>query len=169
MQVVGEYWVTKYSPSGDINLDFKKTNIIPTQQLNQLITNLFLTGGISGLSWLFAPFINNYTPVASDTGVTMKALAGEFTAYKWLSDGTTSSRSLFRPTFRTSSLSVDNYDEPETIQATSSGTIYGISLQNTGSKSSTGILLSAAKFSNPISVLTNECIDFRYRITALSG
>jgi hypothetical protein len=120
----------------------KVHNLIPTEGLNHILNTVFKEG-TQVATWYAGLFSNNYTPIAADTMATFPGSAGEATAY----DGANRVEVIFGTV---ASGAVDNEDSLAEFTASSSVTIYGGFISSNNVKSSTtGTLISAAKFSSP--------------------
>lgn len=118
-------------------------NLMPTQGLNYLISAA-ITGGTAAIgSWFIGLFEGNYTPVAGDTAATIPGNSTETTAY----DETT--RQPFTPGTVAGGI-VSNGAARAEFTMNAARTLYGgFMTSSSGKGTTTGVLLSAARFPSP--------------------
>lgn len=137
-------------------------NLIPTEGLNYLLS-AGLTGGTAYSSWFIALFEGNYTPVAGVTAATFPAAATESTAY----DET--NRVAWVPG-TVSAGSVSNTASKAVFTMNATKTIYGIAQSSVNSKNSTtGVLVSVAKFAAAKSVVDDDILNVTSTISMTSA
>jgi hypothetical protein len=137
-------------------------NIIPTEGINYLLGSS-LAGSTAYPTWYLGLFEGNYTPVATDIAATFATLALESSAYAlttrtpWVPGGV-SGGSV------TNTLSVAAF----TMNATK--TIYGAFMVPVSAKNAlSGVLLSAARFPSPKSVVANDIIQVTSGLTLVGA
>lgn len=119
-------------------------NIVPLQGLNHILDVVF--NGASAYShWYLAPFEGNFTPGAGTTALTIPGDATECTAY----EATTRMEFAHGAASAGAVASTEDVNEPVFV-FTAEKTIYGVFLTSAeGKGSTTGTLLSAARFGSP--------------------
>lgn len=117
-------------------------NLIPTEGLNHVLG--VVVGGVpQAVSWYIALNSGNYTPVAGDTAATYPASATEFSNY------TGATRLDFTPGSIAGG-TVDNTASKAEFEFLDTTTVYGGFMTSAqGKGATTGVLLSAVKFSSP--------------------
>jgi hypothetical protein len=115
-------------------------NLMPTEGLNHVLS-VALAAGAQAPTWYIGLFEANYTPVAGDTAATFPTSATETTTY------VESTRVAFVPG-AISGGTVTNSASRAEFTSNSNKTVYGAFLTSASGKGATsGVLLSAAKFS----------------------
>ena len=149
----------------------KYGNIISIEEWHNLITDegynhildVICHGGTQIGTWYFAPFIDDYTPIATNTYASPGYTEATDTHYsesgrqEWPEDAPSG-------TSITNSIAV-------TITAATSVTFYGIGLVGGGTSATTkadtaggGILLSSGRFSTAKSLTNGETLDITYTL-----
>lgn len=143
-----------------ISLGYEEfSNIVVNEGLNHIL-NVVFNGASQVATWYLAPFEGNYTPLATDTAATIVASSTECTAY------TESTRQAFVEVTSTAQ-STTNSASRATFTFNATKTIYGAFLASVSTKSSTsGTLISAAKFSTSKVVDSTDQLLLTYTITA---
>lgn len=143
------YTVECIDKDGNVKWTEEVHNIIPTEGQNYFI-NASMANAVRYASWYVGIYNNNYAPVASDTMATLAVSGSENVSY---SEAT-------RPAFTLNAVAnglVTNYDNPAEFTFTADSTVRGGFITSSSVKGgTTGLLLSAALFSSPRSVLTGE-------------
>jgi threonine dehydrogenase-like Zn-dependent dehydrogenase len=143
--------------NGDTVDSWEARNIVPNEGLDY-ITSVALLGGAQSTTWYFAPYENDYTPIAADVAATFPGagVALECTAYV----------SATRPALtlvKTAAGVVDNTAAKADLEFNATKTVRGGFIVSTSAKGATsGTLLSAVKF--PVAKLLET--GFILRITA---
>lgn len=145
LRVGFEYTIEVVDKNGVVTDSETVHNLMPTQGMDHLL-GVLLLGNSPTTQWYVGVYENPYSPVASDNAATFPALAGESVAYA----GTT--RLAFTP--GTVNLgTIDNSLNPAEFEATEETVFYGGFISSSAARGSTsGILLSAVRFSTPKSV-----------------
>jgi len=148
------YEIECVTPDGEVRWVEKIHNIIPTPALNYLLSSS-LNNGARYTEWFIGLYPNNYSPVSNDTMTTLIANAGETTEY----DETT--RVALTPDGIANGL-YSNYTTPSEFSINSNITVRGGFISSNSTKSSTsGLLLSAALFASPRSIVSGETLRVR--------
>lgn len=156
------YQVTVRRRNGDVEVDPPVHNLIPTAGLNHILSTV-LDGGTQVGTWYVGLFSNNYTPIAGDTASSFPGNAGESTAYD------ESARVEYVPGSIASG-AVNNNSSPAEFTMSGTATIYGGFIASASAKSSTsGTLLSAAKFSSPKSLADGDVLSIKAGFTLTSS
>lgn len=121
-------------------------NLTPIEGLNYMLASA-IKGSTSPLTaWYIAPYEGNYTPQTTDTAANIVANATECTTYA------ESTRVVFTPGAIASG-AMDNTASLATFTFNATKTIYGGFMTSSATKSSTtGVLISAVRFTSPKSV-----------------
>jgi hypothetical protein len=138
-------------------------NIIPNEGLNAFLQVFF--GKMSVIpNFYIGIYSGNYTPQATDTMATFPTNANEFSSFS------ETTRQQFVIPASISGTSVDNSASPAVFTATAAGTIYGGFLStSSATNATTGILLSAMKFSSSKTLAIGDKLSVSYGVTALSS
>jgi len=150
-----EYTLELCDPNGVVVERETIHNIMPTEGQNHALSVL-LAGGTQNPTWYIGLFEGNYTPTLTDTAAAFPAASTETTTY---SEAT---RVAFVPGAISGGAATNSASRAE-FTSTSSKTIYGAFMVSASGKGATsGVLLSAAKFS------TTKSFDvgFVLRVTA---
>jgi hypothetical protein len=130
-------------------------NLMPVEGLNHLL-GVALKSSAQVATWYVGLYEGNYTPVPGDTAAGFPTSATETTAY----DETTRQVLTLGAVL---SGAVDNSANRAQFTLNATKTIYGGFISSSSAKSSTsGVLLSAVKFSSPKSLESGEIL----RLTA---
>lgn len=137
-------------------------NMIPEQGRNHILDTIFGAPG-QVLTWYVSLFTNNATPQDNWTAANYHANAAEFTGY---SEGS-------RPSFvraPASGGSISNGASKATFTITSSATLYGAAVLSNPAKYpnagyNTGLLLAAARFTNPRGLEPPDSVGAQYTLT----
>lgn len=130
-------------------------NLMPVEGIDHLI-NVSMKQGAQVAAWYIGLYEGNYTPASDDVMATFPTAATESTAY------TPSTRPAFVPG-AVSAGTVSNGASRAEFTFTSAKTLYGGFMSSASAKGSTsGILLSAVRFSSPKVVGVDDVL----RITA---
>lgn len=130
-------------------------NLMPTEGLNHMM-GVTLKGVVQVASWFVGAFEGNYTPVPGDTAATFPASAVESTAYT-----ETTRRALTLGTIAGGA--VDNSAARAEFTLNAAKTLYGGFISSASAKGATsGVLLSAVRFSSPKVLASGEVL----RVTA---
>jgi hypothetical protein len=143
------YTVECIDKDGNVKWTEQVHNIIPTEGWNYFI-NAAMANAVRYSSWYVGLYVNNYAPVAGDTMATLAVSGSESVAYSEPN----------RPAFTLDPVAnglVTNYIAPAEFTFTADTTLRGGFITSSSVKGgTTGLLLSAALFSTPRSVLTGE-------------
>lgn len=134
-------------------------NLVTNEGLDHILNTVF-TGSLQVSTWFLGLFEGNYTPVAGITAATITAASTESIAY----DETTR-----RPydEAAASGQSITNAASKATFTMNASKTIYGAFLVSNSTKSATsGVLMSAARFGSPKSVVDDDQLLLTYTFAA---
>lgn len=158
---IGGVFRVRHIRNGMVLADDYFHNTVTNEGINLWLSVFF--AGTAASTWYIMPFSNNYTPVVTDTGATIGASAGEFTAY---TIGTTSGgASGTRPTYSpaVASQAASNAANLASIYCTGTGNIYGIALVNNATQGSTSQqMLSGSLFNAVRSVVATDVLQFQY-------
>lgn len=156
------YEITCIAPDGTVRWTEQVENVIPTAAQNYFISAA-LTGGSRYSTWYIGLYNNNYAPVASDTMLTFSPSAGEETNYE------ESVRQTLVPDSVANGL-YSNYDSPAEFTFTAERTVRGGFICSASDKSGTGgLLLSAALFSSPRTISTEEVLQVKAGLQLFSA
>ena len=137
-------------------------NIIPTEGLNHFLSAT-VGAGSQVTTWYVGIFEGNYTPIAGDTMATFVASSTESTAYA----------EAARPAFVDSTAAggaTSNSSSKAEFTMNATKTIYGAFLSSVTTKSATsGVLLSAAKFSTAKVVDSGDILRVTVTLTLTSS
>lgn len=145
--------------------DFFK-NLLPDAAINYALDTT-VHGGTAISAWYFAPFTNNYTPLAANTyavpGYTEATTEySEATRQEW-GEGAAAAKSVTNAT-------------AATITASGAVTIYGAGIVGGGSAATTkgdaaggGTLLASGLFTAAKTLATSETLDLTYTLTGASS
>lgn len=134
---------------------FTEKNLVPTEGLNHFL-NVEFKGATQIGTWYLGVYEGNYTPVSTITAATISAAATETTAYN------ETTRVAFVPG-TVASGAVDNSASRAEFTLNATKTIYGGFLSSASAKgATTGVLVSAVKFSSPKSLVSGDVL----RVTA---
>lgn len=155
MKIGTQYKIECVRQDGSISWTEDIHNICPLVGRQYILTAA--RGGTSYSSWYIGLFATNYTPLDSDTLATLLTAAPEFTSYS------ESTRVLFEPEALGSGSTLINSVTVAEFTLSAGATLYGAFMTNQPTKSNTtGVLMSAAKFSTARAGLTGEVL----RVTA---
>lgn len=142
-------------------------NTLTVQGLNYLLT-VGMKDGSKLTGWFLAPFVNIYTPVPTLTAATFVATAGEITSpSQGYSEGARPAWVSGSVTDASPTTHLDNLASRATftIVTATSLTIQGAGLLSASAKGAgTGVLLSAAKFPNPVIKYNGDEFNLGYRV-----
>lgn len=137
-------------------------NLVPTEGLNHIL-NVALRANSPTANWYIALFEGNYTPVAGLTAATFPSAATECTAYD------ESNRVLWVPATASGGV-VTNSASKATFTMNATKTVYGIAMTSLLTKGgTTGVLVSAARFSSSKSVYDDDLLQVTSSITMTSS
>lgn len=143
-------------------------NTIPVEGLNHLLTTT-LANGAKNSNWYLALYSGAYTPVAGLTAATFPATANELTSN---TEGySETARRPWTPGAAANG-TLDNTDSKAafTIATAGSVTINGAALLSTSAKgATTGVLVSAAKFSAARTQYAGDVFNLLYRVSLVAG
>lgn len=126
-------------------------NIMPTESLNHWLS-VVLKGGTQYSAWYIGLFEGDYTPVATDTAAAFPTDATEYADY---SEDTREALTLGT----IASGAVSNSASLAEFTFTESAKIYGGFISSSAAKSSTsGVLLSAVRFSSPKTLASGDTL-----------
>jgi len=146
------------SRDGKIIDSWVEPNIVPNVGLNYVFGAAF-TGVTPITSWYVGVQSAAYDCVASDTFATYLSNATEVTAY------TSSTRVAYTPDTIVAGL-VNNSVAPSVFTFNNSATVAGAFLSSQSAKSSsTGTLVSAARFASPRSVISGDVLSITCTLT----
>lgn len=162
LQIKGFWEVVHKDKFGKIkSIEFVK-NLVTNEGQNYLL-NAAAHGGTQISTWYFAPFVDNYTPLVTNTYATPGYTEGsaqydEATRQEW-TEGAASGQAV------TNAVAA-------TITANTDVTIYGSGIVGGGSAASTkgdaaggGTLLSSAKFATAKTLANGETLDMTYTLS----
>lgn len=136
-------------------------NIIPTEGINHIINTVF-AGGVQIPTWYIGIFEGNYTPVAADTAATFSSLSTESSAYS----------EVARPLWQKGAVSgglITNVQNRAVFTMNASKTIYGAFMSAASPKqSTTGTLISAARFNSPKILTSGDVLNVTAGLTLSS-
>lgn len=128
--------------NGEVIDRFVEDNLMPTEGVNHMLSTE-LKAGTQVTAWYIGLFEGNYTPVIGDTAALFPGAATECTAYA------SATRVAFTPG-TVSGGAVDNSASVANFAMNASKTVYGAFMSSVSGKGSTsGVLLSAVRFSSP--------------------
>jgi len=137
-------------------------NLIPTEGINYIL-GAALTGVSPISDWYIALFEGNYTPVAGLTAATFASAATESTAYD------ESTRQEWVPGSISGGI-VSNSASKAVFTMNATKTIYGLGQLSASAKSATtGVIVSAARFSAAKSVVDDDVLNVTSIITLTSS
>lgn len=141
--------------NGEVVWVEERHNLLPTQGINHML-GVLAKGVTPVATWYLLLYENDYVPSPNDTATTFPTAAGEATAYV----GATRPALVFGD-IEDGTLS--NVDTRAEVEFTAARTIRGGAIISTAAKgSTTGVLLSAVRFSSPRQVDANTVL----RVTA---
>lgn len=144
------------------------SNIVTTEGLNHLLTTT-LANGNKNSNWYVALYGGAYTPVAGVTAATFPAAANELTSG---TEGySEASRRPWTPGAAVNG-TMDNTDSKAVFTIVSAGsvTVNGAALLSASAKGATsGVLMSAAKFSAARTLYAGDVFSLLYRVTLTAG
>ncbi len=156
MEIGVRYKFECIRPDGSVAWIEEVTNLVPLVG-RQYVLNSAFNGGTAYSAWYIGLFATNYTPLDDDTLAKLLAAAPEFTSYD------ESQRVAFTADALGSGSTLINSGSLAVFTASAGATLYGAFMTNQPTKSNTtGVLVSAAKFSTARAILTDEII----RVTA---
>jgi hypothetical protein len=148
------YTIECIDKQGNVKWTEVVENIVPTAAQDHIISAALLSG-VRYANWYVGIFGNDYTPLAADTMSSFITSAGEIITY----DETT--RPAFTPDAVAAGL-LSNFDAPAEFTFNDDDDVYGGFICSSSVKSSgSGMLLSAAQFTSPRSVLDGEGLRVR--------
>lgn len=140
-----EYTIEVINKDGEVTDREVVHNLMPIEGMNHLLAVLLL-GASQNASWHIGLYDTPYTPVAGDVAATFPTLAGEATGY------VNSQRMLFEGASPVGG-TLDNAANPAEFEFTAENEIHGGFISSSAAKGSTsGVLLSAVRFTTPKSV-----------------
>ena len=165
LQLKGIWHVVHKDKDGKVLSEETFKNLITNEGLDYLL-NAGVHGGTAISAWYFAPFENDYTPLATDTyaapGYTETSSYSETTRQEW-DEGASSGQSI------TNAVAA-------TITASAAVTIYGAGIVGGGTAPDTkgdtaggGTELSAGKFTTAKTLATDETLDLTYTLNGASS
>lgn len=143
-------------------------NLLPDEGLAYLL-NTGLAKGAAQQSWYIALFSGNYTPTAGLTAATFVAQATEIVS---ASEGYSEST---RPVWTPGTVTANALDNTAakatfTIATSSQVDVHGAALLSDSTKGSTsGVLMSAAKFSRQRTLFNTDVFNLAYRVSLTSA
>lgn len=147
--------------NGAVIDEFDCPNLVVNEGLNAMLDTQF-HAGTQVSTWYIGVFEGNYTPVATVTGATIASAATESTAYV----------STTRPVYNeaaAASQSITNSASRASFVFNATKTIYGAFLISDATKAgSSGVLFSAARFTNAKSVESGDELLLTYTFNASS-
>lgn len=161
MSVAG-VWEGELRRAGRVIDRFVDKNLIVNEGLNNVL-DVYFHNIAQATTWYIGVFEGNYTPIATVTAATIAAASTESTAYA----------NATRPDYveaAAASQSITNSASKASFVFNATKTIYGAFLVTDNTKSGTsGVLFSAARFSNPKAVESGDELLLTYTITAASA
>lgn len=143
-------------------------NLVPTEGLNHLLATA-LANGAKNSAWFLALYSGAYTPVAGLTAATFTAAANELASN---TEGySESSRRPWTPGAAVNG-TIDNTDSKAafTIATAGSVSVNGAALLSASAKSATtGVLMSASKFSATRTLYAGDVFNLLYRVNLTAG
>jgi hypothetical protein len=140
---------------------WEQSNLVVNEGLNSLL-NVYLNGGTQIPSWFLGVFEGNYTPIATDTAVTISGNSTESSAY------TSATRPQWNPA-AASGQAITNSANRATFTFNATKTIYGAFLiSNSTIGGTSGTLFSAARFSSAKNVVNLDQLLLTYTFGASS-
>lgn len=140
-----EYTIEVINKDGEVTDREVVHNLMPIEGMNHLLAVLLL-GASQNIAWHIGLYDTPYTPVAGDVAATFPTLAGEATGYA------NSQRMLFEGASPVGG-TLDNAANPAEFEFTAENEIHGGFISSSAAKGSTsGVLLSAVRFTTPKSV-----------------
>ena len=159
--VMGAYHV-EHRRKGDLLSRDVSPNIVTTEGLNHILS-VTVAGGSQTGTWYVALFEGNVTPGASLTAATFTATTTECTAYD-------ESTRVAYVEGAVASGAVDNSASRAVFTMNATKTVYGGGLLSVSTKSSTsGVLLSAAKFATARAVVDDDELSVRFNLALTSS
>lgn len=143
-------------------------NIVVNEGLLDVLS-VYLKSGTQKTAWYLSLFGNNYTPVAGLTAASYPATAGEITSG---SEGYSESNRVTWTGGTPASNMVDNTASMAvfTIVTATSLVVYGAGLHSVNTKgATTGVLLSASKFSAARTLYNTDVFNLSWRLTLTSS
>lgn len=162
LRLEGIWTVVHKDKFGKIKSVEKIKNLVTNEGQNYIL-NAALHGGTAISAWYIAPFVNDYTPLVTNTyavpGYTeANAQYDEATRQEW-AEGAASGQSI------TNAVAA-------TITANTAVTIYGFGIVGGGTGAATkgdtaggGTLLSSGRFSTSKTLADNETLDLTYTLS----
>lgn len=144
------------------------SNIVVNEGLLDILS-VYLKSGTQKTAWYLSLFGNNYTPVAGLTAATYPATAGEITSG---SEGYSEANRVTWTGGTPASNMVDNTASMAvfTIVTATSLVVYGAGLHSVNTKGgTTGVLLSASKFSAARTLYNTDVFNLSWRLTLTSS
>lgn len=155
------YIVECIGVDGKVKWTERVHNIIPSAGWDYFLSAA-LAGGSRYTSWYIGLYQNAYAPVSTETMATLAANGSENIDY------TETTREIFTADAISGGL-FTNYDNPAEFNFTSSETLRGGFICSDSTKGGTsGLLLSAAQFSSPKSVVSGEALVVKAGIQLIS-
>jgi hypothetical protein len=158
---IGGRFIGAIVRKGEIVEEFADDNLIVNQGLNDIL-NCYLNAGSQTTSWFLGIFQGNYTPVSTDTA---SSIAGNSTECSSYSSATRPAWSPAAP----SGQSITNAANRATFTFNAGVTVYGAFLiSNNTIGGTSGVLLAAAQFGTPKSVVSSDQLLITYQLNASS-
>ncbi len=140
-----EYTIEVINKDGEVTDREVIHNLMPTEGMNHLLAVLLL-GASQNTAWHVGLYDTPYTPVAGDVAATFPTLASEAVDY------VNPQRMLFEGASPVGG-TLDNAANPAEFEFTGENAIHGGFISSSAAKGSTsGVLLSAVRFTTPKSV-----------------
>lgn len=143
-------------------------NLVTTEGLNHLLATT-LANGNKNSNWYLALYAGAYTPVAGVTAASFPAAANELTSN---TEGySETARRPWVPGTATNG-TIDNTDNKATFTIATAGSVSvnGAALLSASAKgATTGVLMSAAKFSAARTLYAGDVFNLLYRVQLVAG
>ena len=162
---VGGVFTFEHIRGGKVIASWEEDNIVVDEGLTYLLGNALDGATITLNNWYLGLFTGNYTPVNTDTSANIAANSTETTAQysepnrvDWIEAGV-------------SAKAIGNDASPAVFTFTDPTTnVYGAFLISENTKGgTTGVLLSASKFTSLRVMLATDVLNVKYTITASSS
>jgi hypothetical protein len=161
----GGVFTFKHIRNGEVIDQWDEHNIVTDEGLNYILDSA-LSGATANTSHYIGLFKNNYSPISTNV---MATFPGAGVANEANSEYNEASR----PTWTEAGVSaktITNSASPATFTFNTSVTIYGAFLSSSSTKAGTsGVLVSAAKFSAARSMLNADQLQITYTLSASSS
>ena len=155
------YNIEHISRSGQVLSVERVHNLCPTEGLNHLLS-IVAAGGSQIATWYCGIFEGDYTPIAGNVMATFSGLATESTAY------TEATRPEWVEAAPAAGV-ITNAASKAVFTINATKTFYGAFLSSSSVKGgTTGVLLSAARFSTAKAMASGEILRITGSITSIS-